>query len=274
MSQLRVSRTQRKHPDVRYVRAPSPIHFPEEEEMPEGYAHLVVRTFLFQLLQFALGPAHAVGSDQFIYWIATDPKRSLSPDVFVRLDVPQTSFGSWKTWENGGAPDLAVEIISPNEGDGIAWDDKLARYHELGVRELLRFDPEAPEGRRLRAWDRVEGDLVERERTGDRTPCLALGLVWVVRPVADQAVGLRLADEAGTLIDNRAEAEAKRAEAEAKCAEAEAKRAEAEAKRASVATERADAEAARADAEAAARAEAEARVRELEAELARRTPKS
>ena len=136
--------------ELRYVRAAEPVDFPEEAEVPEGYAHLIVRTFLFQLLRFALGPAHTVGSDQFIYWIATDNQRKVAPDVFVRLGVPQTSFGSWKTWDNGGAPDLAVEIVSPNEGDGVTWDDKLARYHELGVRELVRFDPDAPDGRRLR----------------------------------------------------------------------------------------------------------------------------
>ncbi len=117
MAQLRIPNGT-SHPPVRYVRAPEPIVFPEEEEVPEGYVHLVVRTFLFQLLSFALGPEHSVGSDQFVYWNAADPRRKLSPDVFVRLGTPQTAFGSWKTWQQGGAPDLAVEIISPNEGDG------------------------------------------------------------------------------------------------------------------------------------------------------------
>jgi Putative restriction endonuclease len=211
----------RRKQEVTYLRAPEPIVFPEEEEMPEGMAHLVVRTFLFQLLRFMLGAPHSVGSDQFVYWNARDPRRCLSPDVFVRMGTPQTSFGSWKTWERGGPPELAVEVISPNEGDGIAWDEKLRRYHELGVRELVRFDPEAAEGKRLRAWDRLQEDLVEREVTGDTTPCLTLGLVWRVCPVDDQAIGLRLADGA-TLIQTRVEAEASaRASAEARVRELE-----------------------------------------------------
>ena len=41
------------------------------------------------LLRFALGPAHSVGSDQFVYWIATNNKRKVAPNVFVRLDVPE-----------------------------------------------------------------------------------------------------------------------------------------------------------------------------------------
>jgi Uma2 family endonuclease len=223
VAQLRFSRSTRPAPELRYVREPQTIEFPEEEEMPEGYAHLVLRTFLFRLLRFALGPEHSVGSDQFVYWNASDPKRKLSPDVFVRLGAPQTSFGSWKTWEQAGVPDLAVEIVSPNEGDGIAWDDKLARYHELGVKELVRFDPEAAEGRRLRAWDRVREDLVEREVAGDSTPCLTVGPSWTVRPVEGQPAGLRLVDDAGQLLEVPEEAEARhRAIAEARVRELEA----------------------------------------------------
>jgi Uma2 family endonuclease len=208
-----------------YVRAPRPIHFPEEEAMPEGYAHLVVRTFLFRLLSFALGPTHSVGSEQFIYWLASDPARKLSPDVFVRLGVPQRAFGSWKTWEHGGAPDLAVEIVSPNEGDGIPWDDKLARYHELGVKELVRFDPDAQEGRRLRVWDRVDEDLVERRVADDRPVCMTLAMTWIARPIPMPAgqgelLGLRLVDGDGAVVETPEEAEARgrQVEAEARAA--------------------------------------------------------
>jgi Uma2 family endonuclease len=225
MAHLRIPDPTRARPALQYVRAPQPIAFPEEEEVPEGYLHLVVRTFLFQLLSFVLGPGHSVGSDQFVYWNAANAKRKLSPDVFVRLGVAQTAFGSWKTWE-GGAPDLAIEIISPNEDDGIAWDEKLARYHEVGVRELVRFDPEEPEGRRLRVWDRVREDLVERMIADDRTPCLTLGGAWVVRMIPSTSgdlVGLRLVDDDGRLVETREESEAARAAAaEARVQELEA----------------------------------------------------
>jgi Uma2 family endonuclease len=264
-------------PEVRYLRAPKPIHFPEEAEMPEGFTHLVLRTFLFRLLRFALGAEHSVGSDQFVYWLATEPTRKLSPDVFVRLGTRQTSFGSWKTWEQGGVPDLGIEIVSPNEGDGMAWEDKLARYHELGIKELVRFDPEEPEGRRLRVWDRVRGDLVERQVAGDRTPCLTLGLSWTVCGVDGQPVGLRLVDLAGLLLEAPEEAEARaRSLAEARAVAAEARaaieasgRETAEARAAIEASGRETAEA-RAAIEASARETAEARVRALEEELGRR----
>jgi Uma2 family endonuclease len=209
-------------PELRYIRAPQPIVFPEEAEVPEGLRHLALRTCLWRVLQLALGPLHSVGSDQLVYWNARDARRALSPDVFVKLDVPQSSFGSWQTWRNGGTPELAVEIISPNEGDGIAWDEKLARYHELGVKELVRFDPEASVGQRLRAWDRVREDLVERQLEGERTPCLTLGLNWAVGAAGGEPVGLRLVDDTGRVLPTPEEAEARaRAEAEARAGAAE-----------------------------------------------------
>jgi hypothetical protein len=64
MAHLPLPRT-KPLPALRHVREPNAIYFPEEAEVPEGKRHLVLRTFLFRLLQFALGPGHSVGSDQF-----------------------------------------------------------------------------------------------------------------------------------------------------------------------------------------------------------------
>ncbi|HEY2511611.1 MAG TPA: Uma2 family endonuclease [Polyangiaceae bacterium] len=279
MAQLRFPRMSPALPELRYVRAPQRIEFPEEAEVPEGFAHLVVRTFLFRLLSFALGPDHCVGSEQFIFWDASNPGKRLAPDVFVRLHHPQPEqLGSWQTWKTGAAPDLAVEIVSPNEGDGLTWEEKLGRYHQLGVTELVRFDPEATEGARLRVWDRVDGDLVERQIAGDRTPCLTLGLAWAVRKVpapsgaarAPEYLGLRLVDDEGRLLETQEEraearaAEAQRSREEAQRSREEAQRSREEAQRAREAAEARTAE------ERRAREAAEARIRELEEQLRRR----
>jgi Uma2 family endonuclease len=129
----------------------------------------------------------------------------VAPDVFVKLGVRNTSFATWKTWEQGGVPELAVEIQSPSDADAGPWEAKLARYRELGVRELVRFDPAAPDGQRLRVWDRVDEDLVERVVLEDRAPCLTLGVDWVVRPIDVEPLGLRLADADGQSLRAREE---------------------------------------------------------------------
>jgi len=178
-----------------YVRAPKPVHFPSEERPEEHVSetkrHLEARTTLYLLLKDALDGA-AIGSDQFVYSDATDPHKCLSPDVFVKRGVPDSPFESWKVWERG-APDLAVEIISASDRRDEPWSEKVARYQESGINELVRFDPTSE--RAIRVWDRVDGELVERAATSpDLRACQSLGLWWMVTSSAYGPL-LRLARE-------------------------------------------------------------------------------
>lgn len=228
-------------PKFRYRREIHPVHFPVEAEVPETKLHLDLRTGLYHLLRLELAGRACVGSDQFVYWNARDPRRCLSPDAFLKHGVPDEQFPVWKVWERG-APEVAVEIVSPS--DDRTWDWKLESYHELGVRELVRFDPEAPEGARLEVWDLIEGDLAPRSVEGECAESWQLvGLYWVVRPL-DGALGLRLArgGPEGPLLPTPSERESRRADEEARRADEETRRADA----------------------------AERRLAELEAELAKR----
>ena len=224
----------------RYLGPPSPIVFPEEAEVPESQRHFELRVLLYQLLCDHLGLTATVGSDQFIYYDAGDPVRCVAPDVYIRLAPPTDLIRSWKTWERG-APDVAIEIVSASDASQLAWTEKLHRYQSLGVRELLRFDPEArPDERPLRVWERVQDSLLERDIDGVSCNSSVLDVTWGVAPAEHHATALRITRgrNDGTLVLTRAEA--RQAEADARQAEADARRA------------------------------AEARVRELEAELARR----
>jgi Uma2 family endonuclease len=164
---------------IEYKRPPKPLHFPSEETVPESKRHLKLRTLLFQLLTYHYADRARIGSDQFVYWNARDPGRSLAPDLFVRLGLKDEIFASWNTWERG-TPELAIEIVSEFDKRDSTWDDKIGRYRELVVQDLVRFDPDSPEGTRLRIWDRLENDLVERAIVADRSPLVMLGLHWVV----------------------------------------------------------------------------------------------
>ncbi|HYQ28101.1 MAG TPA: Uma2 family endonuclease [Polyangiaceae bacterium] len=226
-------------PKRRYLRAPIPVHFPESESVPETGEHLRLRTALWSMIRLALGERAMVGSDQFLYWDPTDPKQCLAPDVLVWFGAPDRAFSSWKVWERG-APHLAIEIISASDARDRPWSRKLKAYQRSGVLELVRFDAEDAQ-RPLRLWDRVQGDLVEREVSKhelERSD--VLGLFWLVEPSPDLGLMLRLSrDSAGT---------------ERLLSDEEGRRIEAEGRRV----------------EAEARGIAEARIRELEAELARR----
>lgn len=80
-------------------------------------------------------------------------------------------------------------------------------------------------GKRLRVWDRVDDDLVERVIEGDTTRCNALGLYWVVRAIEEAPSALRLAEdpEGRVLVPDRVERE-REARARAREQEAAARR--------------------------------------------------
>ena len=211
----------------RYLRAPVPIHFPEGDVVPEGGLHFELRTALFLLLHGELAGRAFIGSDQFLYWNPVDPSACVAPDIMVRLGAPDAPVPSWKVWENG-APHVAVEIVSPTESSTTDWSHKLERYRHSGVQELVRFDPEDL-ARPLRLWDRVEGDLVERDPSdapAHRSDALAL--YWCVTP--DARLGRKLAlsrDADGTELlltpeERTARIESERDEALARVAELEA----------------------------------------------------
>lgn len=173
---------------------PAPIHFPVEASVPEHKRHLELRTLLYMVLS-TLGGEHTIGSQQFVYWDPTDPGRCLAPDAFVRLSVPDSIFGCWKTWERG-VPEVAVEITSDSDASETSWDVKLQRYQELGVRELVRFDADETPERQIRIWDQIDGALVERTGGEDRHRCRGLSLYWVLVPTHRHPVALRLARDA------------------------------------------------------------------------------
>lgn len=57
--------------------------FPVEEQVPETELHLELRVLLYHLLKDYLGASATVGSDQFIYYDASNPAQVLAPDVYV-----------------------------------------------------------------------------------------------------------------------------------------------------------------------------------------------
>ncbi len=234
----------------RYIEPLAPVLFPEEAELPETQLHLELRTLLYQLLSDHLGLDCTVGSDQFVYFDAANPKQSVAPDVYVRLQPRGELIRSWKTWERG-APEVAVEIVSDSDSSDSEWLRKLNAYRSLGVQELVRFEPDAAASLRLRIWDRVDDALMERVVSSSSAPSSVLGLYWIVAPAEDHPLALRIADENQTIVLTRTEA--RLAETEARLAETEARLAEAKARLT----------------ETEARLAAEARIQELEAELRR-----
>ena len=254
-------------PKLAYVRPVQPLFFPEQEpeheRLGQNPRHYDLCRLLYETLGRLVGPAgHAVSCDMFLYWNATSPRECRAPDAAVKLGLTQNELVthlSWKTWELG-VPELVVEVLSLSDTrERWTLEEKREAYERIGVSEFVVFDLDEAEGHRLRVWDRVEGDFVERVVEGERSPCVTLSralaapIEWLVAPLHQYPTGLRLVS-AGAVVPT--DHETATIERERRIAEAAAARAESEAARVEVAAARKDADVAR------------ARIAELEAALA------
>lgn len=176
--------------------------------MGQTKRHWKLCSLLYAILEHEAGAKHTVGADQFVYFDRADLGRCIAPDVFIRLGIHFDDFDTWKIWEKGGPPDACFEILSVSDKPSkVPLEIKLASYAAMGTREVFMFDFDAAEGTRLRAWDGIGGDLVERVVEGERTPFLSLDcdVVIVANPIKEVPWGLRL-ERGGVLLPTQAEA--------------------------------------------------------------------
>jgi Putative restriction endonuclease len=178
-----------------------------------------------------------VGADQFIYWVQHRPQKVVAPDVYVLPGVPREArVPCVKVWEAGLVPSFALEIVSPSSVEK-DYREAPERYAELGVAELVVFDPDHRKGRdrvRLQVWRRVRGKFVQVAATNeDRVRSRVLGC-WVRAVGKGEHVRLRLGtgERGEALVPTEGEEERGRAEREHERAEKERAGAEKERARA------------------------------------------
>lgn len=152
-----------------------------------------------------------VGADLFIYWRKHDATRRLAPDVFVLPGVaPGAALTSWKTWERGIVPSFALEVAARDAEKDYAvaplW------YAELGVGELVIFDPHCHQGSERSRWQvyrRSRGKLV-RLSTSDEDRVESRELRCFLRVVGEgeqQRLRLGIGDAGDQLFLTEAEQE-------------------------------------------------------------------
>jgi len=117
-----------------------------EEKMGQGAAHAQAVELFVQVLKALLAAQQRrayVAWDVFVEWDPSDPRARVSPDTFL-LDgqAPDISPSIWSTWEPGcDPPRFALEIVS-DKSRTKDYDRNPLRYAALGAEELAIFDPE------------------------------------------------------------------------------------------------------------------------------------
>jgi Uma2 family endonuclease len=206
-----------------------PWDYPAEDDVAETLLHLLIRTMLMTLARKYLasqGRRALVGSDQFVYWEPSNPHRAIAPDLYVVLgEDPKRSVRVWKTWQDG-VPDLVVEVVSVDRQKDYVMAP--LRYEEVGVSELIVFDPHPGPGRiRWQVYRRGEDGLCLHGKTDDhqvRSAVLGCSLIQV--DDADGTPRIRLVSARGSMVPtHEEEAQQERAEKEQERAEKEQERA-------------------------------------------------
>ena len=242
------------------------IDYPETDGQPmaETPEHRDVMIDAIQVLRrhFAGRPDVYVSGNMMMYYEEGEPRRCVSPDVFVAVGVEDKDRRTYLLWREAKGPDFVLEVTSKStrRNDQVT---KRALYEWMGVSEYVLYDPlgeylNPP----LQGFRLVGGRYVEWE--GTRVPGGAralhsevLGLSLHVR-ARDRA--LRLYDPAsGEDLLTFGEEAAVREEAEARAERAAAAWGEAEIRAEREAVARREEAVARAEAEARAEREAVAR---------------
>ena len=154
--------------------------YPETDGRPMGETDIHM-AWMWKIKQIFLqryrGQNVYVASDLLLYYQEGVPARYIVPDVFVTLHCDPSMRRVYKTWVDGGPPQLVIEVTSKSTRR----EDELFKpttYRNIGVQEYILYDPTADylhpplQGHRLNA----DGLYDPIEWVDGRLPCRSLGV--------------------------------------------------------------------------------------------------
>ncbi len=126
-----------------FERAPEEIEYPESdgEPMAETDAHRdELAEIVFTLQHHFRGQSDVyVSGNLFLYYEEGNPGKRRAPDVFVVRGVPARQRRTYRLWEEGKAPLMAIELTSK----GTKREDEKTKpeiYARLGIEYLFLYD--------------------------------------------------------------------------------------------------------------------------------------
>ncbi|MDE0086764.1 MAG: Uma2 family endonuclease [Candidatus Poribacteria bacterium] len=243
---------------IRYAPTNGAIIYPESDGKPmaetELHRNALINALIILIEAFKDKPDVCVSGNMMMYYVEGDPKKSVSPDVFVSFGIGKKLRRTYRVWEEGKPPDFVLEFSS-EKTHRTDQNEKKLLYASIGVQEYFLYDPErqylpTP----LMGFRLIEGKFVPIPADSDGS-------------VMSATLNLKLRLRGNTLgfydtvsskwLETPADTAAAQAEQEAVRADEEAARA--------------DRETARADQEAEIRKQAEAEAARLREELERLT---
>jgi Uma2 family endonuclease len=244
------------------IQIPADIEYPESDGEPMGETDLHI-AWMFRLRDLFMyryrGENVYVACNLLMYYEEGNPQKFLVPDVFVVKDCDPGMRRTFRIWDEERIPDVVFEVTSKaTRADDESF--KPQRYAQIGVRELVLYDPTGDylqtqlQLYRLEdgVYVRVEPDVNGALESEELNLLVLLDDGELVLRDRTSGQSLRTHGEAAEELAQAAQAKTQAAQAKTQAAEAQAQAAES-----------------RAAAESAAREKAEAEIRRLREELRR-----
>lgn len=130
----------------------------DDEEQDEPLAgqdhHDTIDSLHYPLRSRLSGPHCFVAAELRVHRNPRNLRDYREPDILVAFGVPDRMRRRYLLWEEGKAPDLVIEVLSPSSEDNGDLGPKRDWYRREGVREYVVLDPSgefAPQPR-MQAW--------------------------------------------------------------------------------------------------------------------------
>lgn len=103
-------------PRIRYAPTNGAIIYPESDGKPmaetERHRDALMDALIILIEAFKDKPDVCVSGNMMMYYVEGDPKKSISPDVFVSFGIGKKLRRTYRVWEEGKPPDFVLEFSS------------------------------------------------------------------------------------------------------------------------------------------------------------------
>ena len=121
------------------------IFYPESDGKPmaetERHRDLLINTLLILQAHFQDIPDICVSGNMMMYYVEGNPRKSISPDIFVTFGIARKERRTYHIWDEGKPPDFVLEFSSENTYRNDLGAKK-ELYAEIGIAEYFLYDPE------------------------------------------------------------------------------------------------------------------------------------
>ena len=162
------------------IQAAPTIVYPESDGKPmaETDVHRKLMMNFIQMLEnhFQNDDEVYVSGNLLMYYEEGNPRKSISPDVFVVFGVEKKLRRTYLTWAEANTPDFVLEIASPSTFTEDMGPKKDIYASVLAVKEYYIYDPLGQIVPSFIGYRLIDGVYQEIDFVNERLPSTVLGL--------------------------------------------------------------------------------------------------